>query len=428
MRSTLFLIPFQSGGVPLFGWGLLLAGWAAGCLVALAWLARHYGFGRAAADYLPAMALFGAVIYFLPSIFEDLGGIPIRGYGIMVFLGVISGVGIVSWRARRMGLDPEVIISVCFWMIVAGILSARLFYVLQYWEQDFHRATLGQTLKQIVNYTQGGLVIYGALIGGTAAFFWYVYRNRLPVLALADLIAPGVMLGLAIGRIGCFMNGCCYGGLSERPWAVAFPKPNPPYVISPPYEHQAARGQFHGFSLGDDPEGIPRVVWVEANSRADRAGLHAGDRLQAINGIPVDRNMEAYGILERALFDGSGLRIETTNGPVRIPGVPPPEYSLTVHPAQLYSAAHAGALMYLLWVFYPFRRQDGQVFGLMITLYPIGRFLLEWIRADERGRLGTPLSISQWISIAALAVAVGFWFFLRKQPARLALPRVADPE
>ncbi|MBN1854299.1 MAG: prolipoprotein diacylglyceryl transferase [Pirellulales bacterium] len=426
MRSTLFLIPFQVGGVPLFGWGLLLAGWAAGCLVVFGWLLRRYGFGRETADYLPVMVMLGAVIYFLPSFFEDLGGVPIRGYGIMVLLGVVSGIGIVSWRARRMGLNPEVIISVCFWMIIAGILTARLFYVLEYWEQDFHRATLGLTLKQIVNYTQGGLVIYGALIGGAAAFFWYVHRNRLPALALADLIAPGVMLGLAIGRIGCFMNGCCYGGLSEHPWAVAFPKPNPPYILSPPYEHQAARGQLFGFSLADDPEGVPQVVWVQAKTRADQSGLRVGDRFRAINEIPVARNKEAYRILSQALFGGEEIDIRTTNGHVRIPAAPPPEYSLTVHPAQLYSAVHAGALMYLLWVFYPFRQRDGQVFALMITVYPIGRFLLESIRVDEPGRLGTPLSISQWISIATLAVAVGFWFFLQKQPARLALPPETD--
>jgi phosphatidylglycerol:prolipoprotein diacylglycerol transferase len=94
-----------------------------------------------------------------------------------------------------------------------------------------------------------------------------------------------------------------------------------------------------------------------------------------------------------------------------------PARSLPVHPTQLYSAIHAGLLAWFLWSWYPFRRRDGEVFALLITIYPISRFLLEIIRIDESAVFGTGLSISQNISLALLASAVGLWIYLLRKPA-----------
>lgn len=358
MRSTLFLIPFEIRGVPLFGLGVLLAIWAVGCAVTLALCIRRHGWGREVLEYLPAMALLGAAIYWLPAIFSDLGGMPIRGYGVMVLVGASGGIGLAAWRARRMGLDPEVIVSVCFWMIVAGIVCARLFYVIQYWETDFRADRPLESLKLIANFTHGGLVIYGAILGGAGACLWYVFRHQLPALAIGDLIMPGLAFGIAVGRIGCFMHGCCYGGVCDRPWAVTFP------AHSPPYEHQVFSGQ------------LPEVA--------------ASDR-----GLGVTNRRDA---------------------------VPLPPRSLPVHPTQLYSAIHAAALALVLWSFYPFRRRDGQVVALMMLLYPIGRFLLEMVRTDEPGRFGTSLTISQWISLMIFIGGIALWTYLRARPAKPVLP------
>ena len=136
----------------------------------------------------------------------------------------------------------------------------------------------------------------------------------------------------------------------------------------------------------------------------------------------MTQNSDAYRLLSGALFNRINVDIKTPDRTLRIAANPPPEYSLSVHPAQLYSAAHAGALAFLLWVFYPVRRRDGQVLALLMTLYPVGRFLLECVRADEPGRLGTSLTVSQWISIFMLAAAAGLWVYLRRNPTRLALP------
>ena len=99
-----------------------------------------------------------------------------------------------------------------------------------------------------------------------------------------------------------------------------------------------------------------------------------------------------------------------------IAAVAPPGQSLPVHPAQLYSAIDAGLLGWLLWAWYPFRRRDGELIALLLTIHPITRFMLEIIRTDEPAVFGTGMSISQNISVALLACGVGIWWYLSRQP------------
>src|SRR5262245_19108594 len=124
------------------------------------------------------MLLLGAVIgYVLPGL-SDQQGLPIRGYGVMVFLGVVSGVALAVYRAKVEGYDAEIVYSLALWMSVSAIIGARLFYVIEYWEQSFHKDTLAATLWAAVKYTEGGLVVYGAFVGGviSAAIFFRCYK------------------------------------------------------------------------------------------------------------------------------------------------------------------------------------------------------------------------------------------------------------
>jgi phosphatidylglycerol:prolipoprotein diacylglycerol transferase len=89
-----------------------------------------------------------------------------------------------------------------------------------------------------------------------------------------------------------------------------------------------------------------------------------------------------------------------------------------VHPTQLYSAIDAGLLALVLWLAWPFRRRDGEIFALLITLHPLSRILLEVIRSDEQGFWGTPLTISQWLSLGILAAAAVLWGYIERQPRR----------
>ena len=347
MRSTLFLIPFELGGIPLFGFGLLLAIWAIVCTLVLTVLVRKHGFNREMLELLPSMALVGAAILFLPKVFGSFDGMPIRGYGVMVLIGATGGIAIAASRARRMGLDPEWIVSACFWMIIAGIVCARAFYIVQYWE-DFKTPQLTDTLWNIVNYTHGGLVIYGAIFGGAAAFIVFTYRHKLPLLALADLIAPGLAFGIAVGRIGCFLHGCCFGGQCEQPWAVTFP------AQSPPFERQVSLGQMHGFRLSNNAASAPIVLSVTKDSDAARAGMSEGDKLLAIDGRDVQQNGDVYFALANAVHSGNALRLSlerndgqtSTKNSVQLPGMQTPQRSQPIHPTQLYSAALAGALAF----------------------------------------------------------------------------------
>jgi phosphatidylglycerol:prolipoprotein diacylglycerol transferase len=349
MRSELFRIPIEWHGLPLFGVGIVLVLWVIGCLVGMVVLTRKaQGTWK---DLLPGLVFGGLAIIFLPKLFPD--GLPIRGYGLMVLTGVIAGILMAIHRAKQVGLSPEIILSMAFSFLVCGIAGARLFYVIEYWDSRFKSDDWRETIINVLKFTEGGLVIYGALLGAAVAVVWYVWRHKLPLLAISDLIAPSLLIGLAFGRIGCFLNGCCYGGECDLPWAVTFPRDSLPYVEQ-----------------------------IEAGKFGDPATLN----------------------------------------PVALP-----ERSLPVHPAQLYSAIDAALLGWLLWSYYPWRRRDGEVTALMLTLHPISRFLLEIIRIDESAVFGTGLSISQNFSIAFLVLTlVGWALLLRQPPHRATFPPLAD--
>ena len=142
-------------------------------------------------------------------------------------------------RHTILGLGMEVFL----W----GIVGARLFYVIEYYGQFFApgRSWL-DSIAAVLNVAAGGLVVFGALPTAAVAAWRFAHRRGLPLLQLADCIAPGLLLGLAIGRLGCFLNGCCYGGPCDLPWAVSFPPDSPPWL------DQMARGL-----LADTP-GLPR--------------------------------------------------------------------------------------------------------------------------------------------------------------------------
>ena len=123
-----------------------------------------------------------------------LGGIKIFGYGTMLFVAFVASINLAARRARREGLDPEVIYDLSAWVFVGGLIGARLFYVIQYWGDRVH------TIGDIFRIWEGGIVLYGSIIGGTAGFFLYRVVRPFPLLRLLDVIAPSLALGIAIGR------------------------------------------------------------------------------------------------------------------------------------------------------------------------------------------------------------------------------------
>lgn len=428
MCSELFRIPLVWHDVPIFGVGVLLAVWAAIGAWGLRSTAKEAGLGAALWAHLPTIAIVAAVIAVgIPKYFPD--GVPIRGYGVMVLAGSISGILMALRRARQANLSPDEMVGLAVALFVCGIVGARLFFVIEYWE-SIRQPDWWSTVKAALSYTEGGLVVYGAFIGAMVGFTWYVRRRGLPVLAMSDLIAPSMLAGLALGRIGCLLNGCCYGGESDAPWAVQFPRERSPGHLSAPFADQAAAGRFYGMRVAEASDGESAVVArVDADSPATKAGIKANDTIASINGKTVKNLDSAQTLLIAALANERPVEIRTAAGEVRtIPALEPaPARSLPVHPTQVYASVNAGLLAWLLWSYYPYRRREGEVTALMITIYPIARFFEEIIRVDEPAVFDTGLSISQNISLALLAVAIIMWVRLWKTPSgRLDFPLAAS--
>ena len=152
-----------------------------------------------------------------------LGPLPIHWYGVMVALGFLAGLWTAGRRAMHAGMAAEKIIDLGPWLIVGAILGARTLYVISYWRESF----AGRPLEEIFMVWNGGLVFYGGLIGSSLACILYARLKKLPLWKLADILAPSIALGYVFGRIGCLLNGCCYGRACNLPWAIRFPEGNP---------------------------------------------------------------------------------------------------------------------------------------------------------------------------------------------------------
>lgn len=434
MHRVLFYIQPEINGIPVFGPlvngsvtrgpGLLLAAWVLFSVGLLVWLVWRQGFNRDTLGYLPLLLVVGAIIWgLLPAVCEEprpgleSRGFPIRGFGVKVLLAVVAGTSLLLWRARRLGVDLDLVFSLAFWMCLPGVLGARAFYVIEYWREQYwpaHEQGLGALLVEVINVTKGGLVVYGAFLGGVLGLLLFVRKYRQPLLALADLIAPCIVFGLALGRIGCLLNGCCFGSTCELPWAITFPKGDWPY--SPAYQSQVERGQMYGIELSGDSKAAPVLRSVDPKSPAGQEGLLPGDRLQSVGGRQVNTAGDAQRILWRLFHEQSPVVLQAAGrSPVTLPAIPIPPRSLPVHPTQIYSSINAFLLCLLLLAYEPFSRRDGELFALVLSVYPIARFLLEMIRTDE-SPVFAGLTISQNISLLLLVCGTGLWLYILRQP------------
>jgi phosphatidylglycerol:prolipoprotein diacylglycerol transferase len=140
-----------------------------------------------------------------------IGTFEVRWYGIMVLLGVVATIVISLREAKRVGFPSDHIYNVALWAIISGILVSRLFHVIDRW--DYYWAHP----EELLNFA--GLTIYGAVIGALLAIAIYGWVKKISFWKLGDIIAPGAILGQAIGRVGCLLNGCCYG-FEEPPTCV----------------------------------------------------------------------------------------------------------------------------------------------------------------------------------------------------------------
>jgi len=153
----------------------------------------------------------------------QLGPLTVHWYGVMIALAFLAGLWTATRRARRENISSERIADIVIWLMVGGILGARIVYVATYWKDEF----AGQPFSEIFMIQHGGLVYYGGLIGATIAGIICNHWKKLPFWKTADVLAPSIALGNIFGRIGCLLNGCCYGRACNLPWAIRFPSGHP---------------------------------------------------------------------------------------------------------------------------------------------------------------------------------------------------------
>jgi len=151
-----------------------------------------------------------------------VGDFFIPSYGFFVALGFLSGLWMATRLARRQGLSSDLIVNLSVYCALTGVVGGKLLMVL--FVLDVYMRNPGE-LFSLTTLRAGG-VFYGGLVLALLVAIIYMRRVKLPVWRTADALAPGVALGHAIGRIGCFMAGCCWGSECHLPWAVTFSNPD----------------------------------------------------------------------------------------------------------------------------------------------------------------------------------------------------------
>lgn len=150
-----------------------------------------------------------------------LGKFKVYSWGFMLAVAVIVAIFGLTKLFKREGYDPDSAIDLVIILVLAGVVGSRLAYIIIYQWQDL-LINPGAVLSP-GNGGFSGLVWYGAFLLGFPLFIWYIRRKGYPFWKLLDMLAPYVALGYAIVRIGCFLNGCCYGEITSSAWGVVFP-------------------------------------------------------------------------------------------------------------------------------------------------------------------------------------------------------------
>jgi phosphatidylglycerol:prolipoprotein diacylglycerol transferase len=295
----------------------------------------------------------------------------------MMVLGFLAALFIMRRLSRRANMDPAIITNTALYSLIAGVAGARIFFVAHHFEK-FRGNLLG-----IVATWRGGLEFLGGVIVATALLLLYLRFHKLPVRRYLDIIVIGLMMGLAFGRIGCFLNGDCFGKPTSLPWGVRFPYGSFVYIsqINPDPKRNRTEPHLH----------LPQADYL---SFYDEQGKWYPKPLEHLTEMQ---------------------RHEVTRGRYRC---------LAVHPSQLYSSANALLLCLILYLFWrknltsadsdkaPKRlTRPGAITALMLILYGFTRFLLESIRDDNPYELGF-LTISQILGIVMIISGTILLLFL----------------
>ena len=325
-----------------------------------------------------------------PEFFEiPIIHLTIKSYGLMMVVGFLAAVMVIRHLSRHFTRDPQLITNAALYSLIAGVVGARGFFVIHYFDQ------FRNDPWSVFAIWNGGLELIGGVMMAILVIVLYGRFHKVPIRHYMDVLAIGLTAALMFGRIGCFLNGCCYGKPTELPWGVRFPYGSFAYSSQVKPDLNRHRLQPY-FTLPQEYFGY-----------TDEKGQHISD-------------------LKPAKYLTPEQRERVTKGPY---------LALPVHPTQLYSSLGAGLLGLILYGFlrraqraetlgrYPLLTKPGSIFSLMFILYAVMRFSLEMIRDDNPFEMAG-LTISQLLSIAlaVLGLLLAVYFSL-SQPEKLPSPR-----
>jgi phosphatidylglycerol:prolipoprotein diacylglycerol transferase len=148
----------------------------------------------------------------------EFGDFFLPAYGFFVALGFLAGMLVTQRLAKRRGLDPELVVGSALYTALVGLAGAKLALILQ--DFSYYSRNLGELFT--LNMLQSAGIFYGGVIAGLAFFVWFMRKHQVSFAKAADCLAPGLAVGHAFGRLGCFFGGCCFGESCTRPWAVTY--------------------------------------------------------------------------------------------------------------------------------------------------------------------------------------------------------------
>jgi len=162
-----------------------------------------------------------------PIIFQ-LGPITIYSYGVMIALAYLAGIYAARREAIRKNIKLDLVYDLAFYLVIGSLIGARVYYVALFDASSFTKDPVS-----LFKIWEGGLAIHGAILGGIITGILFSKLHRVSFWKLADLIAPSIILGQAIGRIGCFLNGCCFGVPTQSIFGIHFPEKSPAHIAYP---------------------------------------------------------------------------------------------------------------------------------------------------------------------------------------------------
>ncbi|MCW5965148.1 MAG: prolipoprotein diacylglyceryl transferase [Bryobacterales bacterium] len=148
----------------------------------------------------------------------EFGNFFLPTYGLFVAFGFLAGMLVTKTLANRRGLDSEFVVGAALYTALVGLAGAKLALIIQ----DFSYYARNPEQLISLNMLQSAGIFYGGVIAGLLFFVWYLRKHKMDIAEAADCLAPGLAIGHALGRMGCFFGGCCFGEACERPWAVTY--------------------------------------------------------------------------------------------------------------------------------------------------------------------------------------------------------------